>query len=487
MEHKTLLNQDSYKHNFVIEEKTKSIVSLDSAISAISTSKDVRNPIRIDLDHAHSYIYLPGEIISGFVTVEPCSRKNRGRVDIQLSCSFRVLSDDLHKATKKRSIFKVMINPIWIPENEYQSRFSLTIPPDLPAYNVNDESINGRIEYKLKATYEIAADMPLVLYPKTSVLILISAKISTTDPIYTVPIHSRKEISISIPRDVVLKNKKLRKGEKGTVSAKFSLRTCCFLPGQSIPFTLGIQHMAPVKQIQGIQVLLERITTLQGESGNSIDTTVIDKLILPLVCDLDDYSAYITDQVLHVPNNISPTSHTKGQEIVMPFSIQYSLKVLINMDMHNFLEDIPVRKRDRAYSMMTKIIGSLEQDGGGPAFFYGTTIELNLPVVIGTTSSSTLKQASSLTPVTLPNRLMMVNSPDDYHPLSSVPVRQQGFSNISRRLCSDPTFDRTNLIQQQHQFLSTASLFDQGERVMERPPSAPPLVDFQDLTSPPPY
>lgn len=65
MEHKTLLHQNSLKHNFVIEEKTKSIVSLDSAISAISTSKDVRNPISIDLEHAHSYTYIPGEIING--------------------------------------------------------------------------------------------------------------------------------------------------------------------------------------------------------------------------------------------------------------------------------------------------------------------------------------------------------------------------------------------------------------------------------------
>lgn len=328
--------------------------------------------------------------------------------------------------------------------------------------------------------------MPLVLYPKTSVPILISAQISTTDPIYMTRIQSQKKISINIPRDIVLKNKKLRKGEKGIVSAKFILPTTCFLPGQSIPFSLDIHHIAPVKQIQGIQVLLERITTLQGENESSIDTKVIDKLILPLVCDLDDFSAYITDQVLHVPNNISPTSHTKGQDIIMPFSIQYRLKVLVNMDMHHFLEDIPVRKRDRAYSMMTKMIGSLEQDGG-PAFFYGTTIELDLPVIIGTTSKH--RQTSSLTPVTLPNRLMMVNSPDDYHSLSplSVPVHQQDIRNISRRLCSDPTFDRANNLIQQHQFISTTSFFGQQERVTDRPPSAPPLVDFQDLISPPPY
>lgn len=348
------------------------------------------------------------------------------------------------------------------------------------------QSIHGRIEYKIKAIYEMATDLPLSLYPKTSVPILISAQISTTDPVYMTPMQSKKEISITIPRDVVLKNKKLRKGEKGIVSAKLNMPASCFLPGQNIPFSLEIQHMAPVKQTQGIQILLERVTTIQGENGNSLETKVIEKLIMPLLCDLDDHSACITDQVLNVPSNISPTSYTKGQDIIMPFNIHYRLKVLVNMDMHHFLEDIPLRKRDRAYSMMTKIIGSLEQDG--PTFFYGTTIELYLPVTIGTTSSTSNHRQSSFTPVSLSNRLMMVTSPDDYHLSSSSPLRQE-FRNINR-LDSDPTFNRASnhSLLQQHQYLSTASLFSQQEQVIERPPSAPPLIDLQeDLISPPPY
>lgn len=66
----TLLHQDSYRHHFVIdnEEKINTIVPfirIDSAISAISTSKDICNPISIDLEHSHSYTYLPGEVING--------------------------------------------------------------------------------------------------------------------------------------------------------------------------------------------------------------------------------------------------------------------------------------------------------------------------------------------------------------------------------------------------------------------------------------
>jgi hypothetical protein len=77
----------------------------------------------------------------GTVTVEPSSRKSRGRVDIHLSCSFRVSADIINKMNRKQSIFKVMMSPIWIPDDENQSRFSLTIPSDLPAYNINDEVI----------------------------------------------------------------------------------------------------------------------------------------------------------------------------------------------------------------------------------------------------------------------------------------------------------------------------------------------------------
>ncbi|GAA5802862.1 hypothetical protein HPULCUR_008337 [Helicostylum pulchrum] len=456
------------KHNVVMEKTMVPFVKPESTISVVTGKNGT--PISIDLEHSQSYFYLPGEVIHGIVTIgHPNTCK--GKVDIQLSCTYRV------PPSYKRSIFKVMIDPIWISDDINQSPFSLTIPSDLPTYNNNDKSIVGRIEYKLKATYEMV-DLPLSLYPKTSIPIFISAQISTSDPLYTIPLQSKKDITITIPRDVVLKNNRLRKGEKGLVSAKLTLHTSCFLPGQSLPFTLEIQHMAPVKQLQGIQMVLERTTRIQKQQGDSLETTIIAKNILPLVCDLDDFSVCISDQVLQIPEHISPTSCNVRQDIIMPFYIQYKLKVLVNMDMHHFLEDIPLRKRDRAFGMMTKIIGSLEQDG--PAFFYGTTIELDLPITIGTTTSSTCYENNQQ--LKLPTTV--VASPVNYH--SSSPIPRQ--NNINR-LDSDPTHNRSSnrLQMQRHQFISTSSFFSQP--VIDRPPSAPPLDDLhkEDHISPPPY
>lgn len=336
----------------------------------------------------------------------------------------------------------------------------------------------------MKAIYEMT-DLPLSLYPKISLPILISERISTNDPLYVIPTQSKKEIEITIPRDIVLKNDRLLKGDKVTVSAKLFLSTFCFLPGQNIPFKLKIQHIAPVKQIQGIQIMLERTIRIQEKQGDCLETTSIAKIILPFVCDINDYTACITDQVLKIPENISPTSCNIRHDVVMPFYIQYRLKVFINMDMYHISEDVPIRKRDRAYSMVTKMIGNLEDQDNGPAFFYKTTIELELPVIIGTTaappppvrSQKILKQMQQL-----PN--MMVASPEIYHSAMSSTARH----NMIFRLESDPTTQsKSNEIHlRRHQCTSTSSFFSPSVMECIRTPSAPPLPS-EDRTSPPPY
>lgn len=337
-----------------------------------------------------------------------------------------------------------------------------------------------------------------------------------------------KEITITIPRDITLKtSKKLRKGEKGRVSTKLYLPTSCFLPGDSIPFSLEIQHIAPIKQLQGIQVTLERITRVQYDGVDSIETTMMKKSILPFICDSEDNHCVIApakgEPALVIPEGISPSTSTN----IMPLDMGYKLKVLINMDMqHHFLEDAPVRKRDRAYSMVTKMMGSLELDGdGGPAFFYGTTIELELPITVGTTrgqqhslnttcSATAAAKIISRNRLSLPTKLssssssLIVTSPENLLPLPPPQHRSaaQEQPKLVNRFDSDPSFNRRchsnnssiySLVQRQQNpslFLSTPSLLSIGNTLTERPPSAPALTDLllqqqeeDDQRSPPPY
>jgi hypothetical protein len=61
-------------------------------------------------------------------------------VDIHLACSFRETTNSQNTIKKqKKSIFKVMLNPIWLPPDIHHTSFSLNIPSDLPAYDIHDE------------------------------------------------------------------------------------------------------------------------------------------------------------------------------------------------------------------------------------------------------------------------------------------------------------------------------------------------------------
>jgi hypothetical protein len=348
-------------------------------------------------------------------------------------------------------------------------------------------------------------NLPPSIYPKASASILISAQISTADPLYTTPMQSEKEMLMTIPRDIALRNATtLRKGGNGLVSAVLCIPHSCFLPGDSIPFSLTVHHIAPIKQSEGIHILLERVTTITTPSEEKRDTTMVQRVILPLLCNLDDHSASVhSQQQLKVPTNVSPTVETNK---MIPLSVHYRIKALINMDMQQLIEDVPQRKRDRAYTMMTKMM--MLDAASRPAFFYNTTIELDLPITIGTTHEVIAppqdQQRRLLHPLQVlprPSSCLMIKSPDQYTSTNQRPLSANGGMG---RLYSDPSWNKTSLVYQEQQgdvksrtFSSTyfshvppPSLLDD----YDRPPSAPPLTELLDhhhhhhhIISPPPY
>ncbi|GAN05083.1 hypothetical protein MAM1_0081c04552 [Mucor ambiguus] len=493
--------QHPLQQHVVIDDKDDKTTKkrIDSAIAMKSNNQ----LLHISLECPPNHIYLPGEEITGTVNISQLLlsttwKQSTARIDVHLACSFRVC--DATPSAKKQSVFKLMTNPIWISLSDTnKAAFSLTIPSYLPAYTTHDKSISGRIEYKLKAVYEIT-DLPLSLYPKTSIPVLISAQISTADPYYTTPMQNEKEITMTIPRDVVLKKSTLRKGETGLVSAKLVIPHSCFLPGESIPFALYIQHIAPIKQAQGIHVVLERITTITTSTEEKRSVTTVKTLNLPLLCNVDDHAATVnSSQQLKIPESTAPTLETSNK--LIPLSIHYRLKALVNMDMHQFMEEIPQRKRDRAYNMMSKMMmvaaaTSSDQQGVGPAFFYSTTIELDLPIQIGTTHEPILTtnapkhhslpyplHIASSTSSSFASSCQLMASPDQYeHQVNSI-----------HRFDSDPTFDRhstatialTNRssVSTVTEYLTLPSTSSTEGEIYDRPPSAPPLADLMD---PPP-
>lgn len=305
---------------------------------------------------------------------------------------------------------------------------------------------------------------------------------------------------MTIPRDVVLKKSTLRKGDTGLVSAKLVIPHSCFLPGESIPFALYIRHIAPIKQAQGIHVVLERITTITTPTEEKISVTTIKTLNLPLLCNVDDHAATVNStQQLKIPESTAPTLETSNK--LIPFAIRYRLKALVNMDMHQFMEEIPQRKRDRAYNMMSKMMmvaaaTSSDQQGVGPAFFYSTTIELDLPIRIGTTHEPILTTANASKHHSLPYPLHITSSSfaSSCQLMASPDQYEHHHGNSIHRFDSDPTFDRQSAASTAPTNRSSVSTITEyltlpstssteAEILYDRPPSAPPLTDLMD---PPP-
>ncbi|KAF1800920.1 hypothetical protein FB192DRAFT_1383002 [Mucor lusitanicus] len=497
--------QHPHQQHVVIDSKDDKTIKkrIDSAIAMKSNNQ----LLHISLEHPPDHIYLPGEEITGTVNISQLLlsttwKQSTARIDVHLSCSFKACD------AKKQSVFKLMTNPIWISLSDMnKAAFSLTIPSHLPAYSTHDKSINGRIEYKLKAVYEIT-DLPLSLYPKTSIPVLISAQISTADPDYTTPMQNEKEIVLTIPRDVVLRKSTLRKGDTGLVSAKLVIPHSCFLPGESIPFALYIQHIAPIKQAQGIHVVLERITTITTPTEEKRSVTTIKTLNLPLLCNVDDHAATVnSSQQLRIPEATAPTLETASNKLI-PFAIHYRLKALVNMDMHQFMEEIPQRKRDRAYNMMSKMMmvaaaTSSDQQGVGPAFFYSTTIELDLPIRIGTTHEPIITTNNAPKHHSLPYPLHIASSTSSSFAssrqlMASPEQYEHHHVNSIQRFDSDPTFDRQRTITSSSSTTTTTAPTNRSSvstiaeyltlpcteaEIYDRPPSAPPLTDIMD---PPP-
>jgi hypothetical protein len=322
---------------------------------------------------------------------------------------------------------------------------------------------------------------------------LIHAKIVREDAKYKTPTINEKEMEMVVPRDIFLPQKKLRKGEQGIVTAKVCIPQTCFLPGDHIPFILDVHHIAPVKQVPGTQVELERIITIRSENIQSVHNTVVQKQILPLICDTDTLASSISSKMPKIPTKIPPTIDCDSN---IPISIQYRMRIMINMDMQHLSEDIPIRKRDRAYSVVTKVMGSLEEEDG-PTFFYGSTITMELPIVIGTTSNTCISPIRSPTDrYSLPTSIMTTNAGELLphinvtSPSSYITEDEKYVQKSKYRFDSDPISKyASNLI------LEPAYDFARMADVIHRPPSAPPLNDLDDdfhrqtleEPSPPPY
>ncbi|KAI8084686.1 uncharacterized protein BX664DRAFT_170867 [Halteromyces radiatus] len=334
--------------------------------------------------------FFTGDSIQGNIRLRHAERlQDTSRLDIQLSCTFQ---GDNHTKTK---LFKLLISPcLFVTPCQDCIPFSIPIPNEIPS-TIKDKTLPGTITYKLKVIHEIPK-LSSSLYPKKSKEIIILDRIATED--YQSPISSEKELKITIPKDLVgkIKSSKWNKNEDTPVQARLSIPTSCFLSGQKIPLSLNIQHIAPVKHMQGIQLQLERITNVITSTGErSLDTIILAKIVLPLICDLKDYSSSVNSHLI-IPQDTSPSLQTTN----CPLQITYRIRAAINVDLNNLLDEpaAPSRKRDIAKGMVNswgKKIGWTDE-GTGMGTLFENTIDLELPIIIGTTTTTTTTTTTPL-------------------------------------------------------------------------------------------
>ncbi|CAO3641025.1 unnamed protein product [Cunninghamella blakesleeana] len=344
-----------------------------------------QHKINIELEDSKDN-YFAGDCVKGGVRLHYASElKCPTKLDIHLSCTFYSLLGEY----EKRKIFKIIVTPcnIVAPNMDYIP-FSITIPRDIPS-TVKNKTLHGRTIYKIKAIHELT-DVPISTYPKASLEINVLDHIAMDDLAYQSPITNEKEIKLKIPKDIIGKNKiRYNKGDLAKITCKLSIPKSCFLPGHNIPISLNIQHVAPIKHMQGIQVQLERISTMTSISGEkSVDALVLSETSLPLICDIENGSSNPSSHIT-VPSDTLPTIQCG----ISPLQINYRVRVAINVDMANLVEDTSsAKKRDIAKGMVNawgKKMGLLEGNSKVGTLF-GNTIDLELPITIGTLAESSL-------------------------------------------------------------------------------------------------
>ncbi|CAO3584209.1 unnamed protein product [Absidia cylindrospora] len=345
--------------------------------------------------------YFGGDCIQGGVRIPYSSNlQSTSRLDIHLSCSFQPHTVNTGQLPTTK-LFKIIVSPCpqVTPNNDYVP-FSIPIPADIPS-TLKDKALPGQIIYKIKVVHEMA-DLPLSLHPKVSMEICVLERIAANSTIYKSPISSEKEFKAVLPKDVIGKSKAakwINSDVNIPVHCKLSIPTSCFLEGHSIPISVRVQHIAPVKQMQGIQVQLERITnmtTSTNKNGRTVDTLVLSEVILPLICDINDCSATANCHVT-VPDQTSPTLQTT----MSPLHISYRIKAIIDVEISNLLDKATAtpRKRDIAKDVVCswgKRIGSTDDSSTTTGILSASIVELELPITIGTTTSIMKDNRSSL-------------------------------------------------------------------------------------------
>ncbi|KAI8065777.1 hypothetical protein BC940DRAFT_71525 [Gongronella butleri] len=339
--------------------------------------------IELDGDGATSPFFA-GDAIQGKI-VAPGAVTAASRVAVALSCTYR-------DSESKTTLFKLLVSPSpVIQANETSVGFCLPLPSNLPC-TMNDSSLPGAVTYKIKAMQEVPS-LPLCLQPKASVPLTILDHISSTSNAYQSPISNEKEIKFTTDKDLTTKEKKWTKGAALPVSAKLSLPHSCFLPGHSIPISLVVQHVVPVKHMQGVQLHLERLVVVLRPGGErSMDSQLVSHATLPLICDVDASRASIHTRLAVPEATIASTLHASA-----PMQVSYRVRVAISVDPSQLVEDgcSPVRKRDQVKSWGKRLVVLANDDGDDGAVpanaLFGNVIDLELPIVIGTTENAALQ------------------------------------------------------------------------------------------------
>ncbi|OZJ04022.1 hypothetical protein BZG36_03768 [Bifiguratus adelaidae] len=187
-------------------------------------------------------------------------------------------------------------------------------------------------------------------------------------PLYAEPLVITQEMRISAPRDIKLKDGDvIRKGEHGIAECQIRCFPWAVLSGESIKVEIVINHMVPIKSMDGVVLVLQRHEEIASAGAVKRDSYTIATLTFPIFIDPETLTTTIAKSIT-IPAGALPTfANTPA------FQVRYELFV----DVHLGIESTVLDKATRtSYSRHKGPIRPRDQH----------TVSASLGVIVGTTN-----------------------------------------------------------------------------------------------------
>ncbi|CAB4385048.1 unnamed protein product [Rhizophagus irregularis] len=293
--------------------------------------------------------YFPGEEVHGAIIVQSSKTIKSSAVRLKLR----------GKVTSKDRDFCLFEKEVSIGEHKQVEKylhfpFSFNLPTDIPSSCM----FSGYgITYTLKAALQTVSWLSETFLRKCSTEIKILDDINIKN--YPPPIVRPFQIEV-----------KGKKKFRGYAHINIEISKGAIMRGQSVPISIHIKHIAPIKNLEGVLIALYKRTKTISKNGKEETTRkVISSTILPILINPDTSEATINTKIT-VPNKVPPTVNNARY-----FFISYSIEINVDLTIKKTIFETSSKVGKHSYAHLRKKMGKYN------GYF-------NIPLVIGTTDVS---------------------------------------------------------------------------------------------------